>query len=246
MPRKQMRKGRKGGRRMRRALRRVPRAVVTNNDYARAHQTIQLGDDTIGTIYNLDDVNLSQFDRLKTIGQTYQFFRVNMIEMKFKPYQDTFFTGNQPGTPGTIPYLHYLVDKGENLLPTTFNQLRDAGAKPIRFDDKTITVRWKPRVNTNVAGDSTATPSQAYMASKVSPWLPTNWAAGADPLAWNASQVPHKGMFYGVWSSVVPAVQSYGTEITVYMEFRKAIVFGDASQTPPTKKSLAAKDEIVV
>lgn len=231
MPRKQSkaRKGRKG-RKMRMGR------PITNNDFATAHQTLQLEDETFGTIYRLDDLNLSQFDRLAQIAEAYQFYRVKMIEMKFKPYQDTFFSGNTPGnSPGTVPYFHYLIDTGESLNCNSFEQLRDAGAKPNRFDDKTITVRWAPRINTAIAGDSSGVPITVYAASKTSPWLPTNFAAGADPLAWNASKVPHKGIQYGVWASVPGAVASFGTEVTVYMEFRKPSVFGVGPQVPVAK-----------
>jgi len=190
----------------------------------------------------LDDINLSQFDRLSSIASSYQSFRITRVDMRFKPYTDTFQNNGPTGE--AVPYLHYLVDKGENLVPSTFNQLRDSGAKPIRFDDKTITVSWKPRVPQATAADSTATPTLSFaMNSQSSPWLPTNSTANLEPSVFLPSTVPHKGLYYGVEQAYTNGDVSrfYGVEITVHAQFRKPLfVVALDNYVPPTKKKITA------
>jgi len=223
----------------------VPRGIVNNRDYARAHQTLQLANDTYNTIYKLDDINLSQFDRLCSIAEAYQYFRINMIEMQFQPLQDTYFGGAASGA-GTVPYFFYVIDKQENLLVSSFQSLEDAGAKPIRFDEKNIVVRWKPRISDTIAANSLPVPTNAFRGSAVSPWLPTNWAGGGDPLAWNASQIPHKGLLYGVQQAVPGAVGIYATRVTVHMEFARPNAFNvDKDLPPPVNKEVKQESPVV-
>ena len=211
-----------------------------------ANQTIDLPDDTMNQLFRLDDVNLSQFDRLTSIAQNYQFFRFTNIEVQFKPAQDTFVANGE-----RVPYLHYLIDTGEvlNVLAGVpgFNQLRDAGAKPIRFDDKTIRVSWAPRVPLGTAGDSTGTPPLTYAVStKTSPWLPTNAAANVDAFGWVPSSVPHKGLYYGVEANALMADRVYNVVITVHAEFRKPLFAApnSADVSPAIQKKVEKKQAL--
>jgi len=243
------RTGRKMARKGRARRARVSR--LANSEFASAKQTIRLDDDAMNQILILDDVNLSQFDRLVNIAANYQFYRLQKITFKWLPYSDTFFTSGAQGE--AVPYLHYLIQKTEVLNPVAgsagFNQIRDSGAKPIRFDDKTITVSWKPRVPTAVANDSTAAPALSFAsASKVSPWLPTNNASNLDPFGWVASTVPHKGMVYGVEQAYTTfeGTRLYGVEITVHAQFKKPLMVAPNTvegQAPELakKKTVVAK-----
>lgn len=207
--------------------------------------------DVINQILILDDINLAQFDRLSSIASNYQFFRLNKVTLKFLPYSDTFFTSGAVGE--AVPYLHYLIDSGEVLLPVGggagFNQLRDSGARPIRFDDKTITVNWRPRVPVATAGNSASPPDLSYaMSTRVAPWLPTNNASNNDPVGWVASQVPHKGIYYGVeqeYTTQPGGDRLYGVELTVHAQFRKPLFVAPnaiTEETPlATKKMVVAK-----
>jgi len=219
------------------------RQARSASERASARQTIDLPDDLLNQLYRLDDVNLAQFDRLSNIGQNYQFFRFTKIEMQFKPAQDTFVANGE-----RVPYLHYLIDTGEGLnvlpAPAGFNQLRDAGAKPIRFDDKTIRVTWAPRVPMVTAGDSSTAPTLTLnMSSKTSPWLPTNNAANVDALGWVPSSTPHKGLYYGVEANALMAERTYNVAITVHCEFRKPLVVppNDGIYTPAPQKKVVKK-----
>lgn len=240
---KARRTSKKAGKRRARRAQRRRRQTSRVSEFASAKQTLVLGDDSMNNIYILDDTALFQFDRLSQIAHAYQYYRIKLIEMRFRPYQDTFFASNSgsAGTAsGTVPYFYYLIDTGETQLPlatTGFNQLADSGAKAIRFDDKTVKVSWKPRVPIATAGDSTSTPGLLYsMSTKKSPWLPTNNAANMDPLGWQASRVPHKAIYYGVETQVQGANNMYGVEITVHCEFKKPLAFTQSAGPSAIKK----------
>jgi len=219
----------------------------TVSEFAGAKQTISLEDDFLNSPYELSDVNLSQFDRLTNIAKNYQFFRFTKIHMKFKPAQDTFVANGE-----RVPYLYYVIDKGENLNifagALGFNQLRDAGAKAIRFDDKSINVAWKPKVPVATASDSSGVPPISYaMTSRTSPWLPTNAVANTDPLNWIPSTIPHKGILYGVEANTLMSERTYNVEITVEAQFKKpsSMVPLGVEAIPATHKKVVAKEEVL-
>lgn len=217
-------------------------------EYASLKQTVQLLDDDQNTIYQLNTVSLSGFDRAVQVARAYQYFRISKIEVKFKPYSDTYIPNPTQPNP-SIPYLYWLVNKGDVLDPTTFGDLRDAGSKPIRFDDKTITVRWKPNVLMfNATDRSTPATNPSFNPGKTSPWLSTNELAGTAGSVWTASTLQHTGILYGVESAIAGTPQlTYGTEICVYFEFKKPLSAvnkppGDAK--PATVKYIVSKDSV--
>lgn len=205
-------------------------------EFASLKQTLQLNDDPINQILVLDNIALSQFDRATLVARAYQYFRITKVEMRFKPKMDTFTDSGL----NSVPYFHYLIDKGEVLFPTLsgFSQMLDSGCKPIRFDEKTLTVSWRPGVSYGVQGDSTIAPTTVFNRMLISPWLTTNQDAGSDPNNWTPSIVPHKGLIYGV-QATVSTPRDYEVELTVHFQFKKPLSFAvDAGEnaTPALKK----------
>lgn len=201
--------------------------------------------DMINLVYHLNDVNLSQFDRLTTLGRCYQFFRFTKIEVRFKPFSDTFIQQNN----ASVPNLYYVINKSDTLDCGTFNQLKDAGAKARRFDDKTIVVAWKPAVANGVINEQTATgilpTAVAWASYRTSPWLSTDASPADGTVAWNPSTVPHKGLLYGVEQDITASAYSFGIELTVHAEFKKPLTMlplGEVYQAP-TRKIVQEKTE---
>lgn len=190
------------------------------SNYASASETITLPDDVVQTVYYMDNIRLEQFDRLSKIAQGYQYFRINRVDMRFKPQMDTFTDSTQ----NTVPYFHYLIDKGNNLVPSAaggFIQMRESGAKPIRFDDKTVTVSWKPCVSLLTQDGSQPITFGAGLI-RTSPWISTNDLAGAESTMWQPSTVEHRGLVYGV-EALTSVARTYSSELTVYVEFKKPL-----------------------
>lgn len=218
--------GRGRGRRMRRGGRRRAFASAKRlgkSEFASAKQTIDMPADMVNIVYHLNDINLSQFDRLLTLGRCYQYFRFTKIEVKFKPFSDTYIQQNN----ASVPNLYYVVNKSDTLDIGTFNQMKDAGAKARRFDDRNITVSWKPVVSQGVINEQTATgvlpTAVAWASYRTSPWLSTDASPSDGTVAWNPSTVPHKGLLYGVEQDVTAQAQAYGIEVTVHAQFKKPL-----------------------
>lgn len=192
-------------------------------EWASAKETIKLAADDMGTIYTLYDTNLSSFDRLKSIARGYQFYRFTKIELRFVPHADTFTQA--AGT--TVPTLYTLLDRNENFLISAsgFDQMRELGVKPVRFDDKIVTRSWKPNVLLTMPQDNTNPPTTVgFPSTRVSPWLPTNYYAAQEAAVyqWSPSTVPHRGMVYGAYQIAPgPAAYQYHVEITVHAQFKK-------------------------
>lgn len=185
------------------------------NDIASVSETFMFDDMGMNIIYADYGCSLFQHERARTVAQAYQEFRIKLVEYRFKPLSDTYVPaiGNAP-----MPYLYYLVDKlrSNNGLQTV-DAFTQAGAKAIRFDDKTITVKYKPAVLLDSwdAQSLQAVPRQY----RVSPWLTTNDfnTVGA---GFNPSSVDHNGLR---WVITGDAQFTYKCERVVHIEFRKPL-----------------------
>ena len=187
------RRAKRVGRGMRRGRKAVKK--LANSEFASAKQTIQLDNDTVNLLYTLYDVNLNQFDRLSQIARAYQYYRMTKIEFKLKPFADTFTNA----AANSVPYALWLIDRNESFdfASNGFQAIRDAGAKPIRFDERTLNIRYRPTVLQTLPSDNFNPPiGQTFMNSRISPWLPTNRYAGQELTVnqWAPSTVPHRGL----------------------------------------------------
>lgn len=207
------------------------------NDVASVSETFLFEKMSLNTIYADYGCSLFQHERARQVAQGYQEFRIKLVEYKFKPLSDTYSVGAL----GQVPYLYYLVDKlrSNNGLQTV-DAFTQAGAKAIRFDDKSISVKYKPAVlmDTWDAQSFSAVPRN-YL---ISPWLTTNDfnTVGA---GFNPSSVDHLGLRW-VISGALDG-QEYLCERTVHIEFRKPMWIeapqGDAIQVVEVTSLIDAK-----
>lgn len=194
-------------------------------EYASCSVTQWIGQVTTANVmYNLRNIALGQFPRAVQVAQAYQHYRIKKVMLEFKPAFDTFTPGVYPaGSNLQVPYLIYMIDKSGSV-PTNVDStaLGQMGAKPIRFDDKTIKVSWRPSVLTQTYGQAN-TQSQY----KISPWLSTN-ANAMNPGLFVPSDIDHLGIFWKVdRAGVLPAgieEYTYEVRITVEFEFKKPLV----------------------
>lgn len=215
---------------------------LANSEFASCKETFKYDNDNMGELYTIYNTRLSNFDRLASVAKAYQFYRITKIEVKFIPHADTFTQGANT----TIPTLYWLIDRNENTLfsSTGFDQIREAGAKPIRFDDKMVRVSWRPNVLQTMPADNSNPPSTAtFTTSRISPWLPTNQYAASElaPYQWAPSTIPHRGLIYGVYQeSPAGSTYQYHTEVTIHAQFKKPSVVYSLKEgevvTPPKDK----------
>lgn len=170
--------------------------------------------------YNTD-IQLVDFARAPAIAANYQQYRIKYFELRIQPDFDTFIVGGA-GAQG-VPYLYYMIDKGNAInLSTTNQQLKSMGAKPVRLDDKTIVIRWKPAVllSTQILTSTGATSAQRY---NVSPWLNCDEVTAAGG-TFNPSQVCHYGIkFFG---ENIGGSMSFSATLTAHFEFKKPLLTG--------------------
>lgn len=176
------------------------------------------------TMYSRLNTSLDQFVRAVTTAQNFQFYKITGICIKFQPRLDTYIGGGA----STVPYFYYMIDKSGSLPTTlTVGNLLQMGAKPIRFDDKTVTVKWKPSVLTDVANAAGGAPAASAPAQyKISPWLNTN-ANFITPGAWSPSTVDHLGLYWIVETSGANSL--YDAVLTVDFQFKKPLVEVDGN-----------------
>lgn len=222
------------GRRPRRMFRR--KAAGNTPEYASCKVVRDLGYDSNGVVYKLSEFGLTGFPRAINVAQSYQYFRMKLVELKFIPTSDTYISGN----PGEIPNLYYMIDKTDSIptTGTTLTTLQQAGAKPIRFDDKTITVRFKPAVVWKSLDENGSNIN--FGLSRVSPWLATNDNNTNDTASWTPSSVDHHGIVYTVTGGV--GGQNYHVEMVTHFEFKKPLYYSapTGNEAPVLEKILNA------
>lgn len=206
-PRRAPRKGKKkaAARRPRRAAAgRMPKQTTGN--FASATETFSVAV-TAGLV---NDFTLSMADLIRTraLMGIYQYYRISTVEMRFKPLSDNYLAGGAD----QLPYLYFQYDKSGSLQGLNAQNFEEIGTKAIRFDDKTITRKWKPSVitNTGVGG---------LTQFKVSPWLPTQEPGGGQNAA-----VDHYGAIFYI-SKMSPADGTiYDVDVVVNVQYRKPLI----------------------
>lgn len=217
--------------RPRRRLPMIRKPRMSQPDIASCTETINLADPTMNTMYIINNTALDQFARSKLVAQAYQSYRITSINVRFKPRFDTYSSA----TPSTLPYLYYMIDKSGSI-PTNIGvaELLKMGAKPIRFDDKTLNIKWRPGVITNATvapgGASSSSVPSRYA---ISPWLATN--ASNTSATWSASTIDHLGLFFYVETS--GPLSLFDVEITCDFQFKKPLVL--VSDENPQAQTLA-------
>lgn len=192
------------------------------NQHALISETLDLtgftGPRVFQQVYGVFNVGLGAFPRAVQVAKAFQEFRINRLTWKFIPLYDTYV--QEAGTSGpTLPHFYYVIDKSESLQVNGINQavLQEAGAKPIRFDDKILTVSYKPGVA--IAVDDTV--NNVPQMPKISPWLSTNGNVNDPTEEWAPSAIDHKGLWYGVFASIIGNNATYSVQVTADIEFKK-------------------------
>lgn len=194
-------------------------------EWASLTESNDFGSLNVGTTYNINDVQLAQFARASAVAQGYQFFRIKKLTFRVQPLLDTFpSTGNS-----VVPYLLWTINRAGYAYPgLTDEWFYDTGAKPIRFDDKTITISYAPNVILDAA--EAATPGVGNQANlgKRSPWLNTNTNAYVP--TWAPSQVSHTGHVFKISAPASAIQMTYRMVMTAEFEFKKPLALIQTSQ----------------
>lgn len=171
-------------------------------------------------MYQKRDFTISVNPRASAVANAYQHYRIKKVTLIIRPQVDT-FVGTVAGVGFTAPNFYYMIDK-TGALPTnvTLGALKSMGAKPIRLDDKTIKISWRPSVLQDVQDVNPSAPGQRPVSYKISPWLTTN-ANALNPGPFVCSSVDHLGIFWYAETPAGPSSLQYNVEAVLDVEYKK-------------------------
>ena len=178
----------------------------------------------VNKLYGFYNMSLQYGTRPIQVAEAYQYYRITHVEVQVKPKVDTFSASNSGGQDSSIPYLYWMIDKVGTFANTNmdFKSLREAGAKPIRFDEKTITLRYKPAVLIGDYDNGVGQP--VFRQKRISPWLSTNRNNLDTTQPWSPDGTDHLGIMIGVEQEGVNSETNplyYDIDITVHYQFKK-------------------------
>lgn len=158
-------------------------------------------------------------DRARAVCEQFALYRIAKVVYKYKPNADTFvsnagFIGGNGAV--TVPNLYWKMNRfADNPPAWNVQDLRDMGAKPIRFDDKAVTVAYKPNILTAVASGGSDSGQ-----IKMTPWLNTDESPETNQFV--PSTTEHYGHFYWVdCATNGDGSAAVGTlDVTIYYEFK--------------------------
>jgi len=166
------------------------------------------------TMYSFDSFQLKDFDRAVQIAQGYQLYKMTGIKVTWKPEYDTFAAG----LGATKPFLYHMIDKSGSIPDNvTLEALKQAGARPRAFDEKPISVTFKPAV-LNAVLNTVA--GSTYGGYRVSPLLSTNQNATSN-LPFIASAIAHQGLKWYI--ETAGSALNIIMEVEVQFEFYKPL-----------------------
>lgn len=220
---------------MGRRVRRIPRPLKYNANRVggpntcRVETTIPKVDLLANTPYQFNLAGIVGA-RAVDIAPNFALYRVAKVLFKYKPNYDTFVSN--PGFIGgagavSVPTLYWKMNRfADDPNAFTADNLRVMGAKPVRFDDKQVTVSYRPNILVaNASGGSIS--GQV----KITPWLNTDDAPDTATFATSTTQ--HYGHFWYIEC----AVNGAGTtpvgslDVTIFYEFKNPRVEWTQSST---------------
>lgn len=182
LPKKTSRPRRKAARKPRKAYKKPMSqnmAKITDTQLSGGKSSYVVQTDTAENFNHL----LIQYPRAMVVAAAYQEFKIDYIEVRIKPYFDTYSAGvsttaSATGVITKAPQLYKMILKNGEYAPTDVNWFRANGVNAITLaKDRNITFRYKPSVlmvaNTN---NQPGAGVPAYGTIKVSPWLSTKLA----------------------------------------------------------------------
>lgn len=220
--------------------RRARRAATS--EYASCKEIHAFASLGVFNAYTDYQASLARCVRATNIARGYQQYRITKVEYIFKPLLDTFSSDNA-GVGAGVPYLYAVVDKtAEFSAFTTADQLREAGAKPRRLDDKSIKITFKPAVLDYVYDKNNGTNTWAKPIT--SPWLATNKLNDTSTPSWSPSSIDHLGLAWMVEGGVNTVTQ-YQLEVVQHFQFRRpAFLPSSNSELPAAKQAPPLRTDV--
>lgn len=185
---KRIMRKRRGGKRM---GKRSSNAVTGGPNTCKITETYNLGNVLLNTPEEYFFEGIPANSRAAAVAPNFGLYRVAKVTFTYKPYFDTYLpsvaqaggpaVGNQPVS---LPTLYWKMNRyGDAPIAFDANFLRQQGAKPIRLDDKIVTLGYKPSILLADAGAVAAGLNGGSGQVKMTPWLSTDNQPGNNAFA---------------------------------------------------------------
>jgi len=119
--------------------------------------------------------------RAATVAPAYGLYRVAQIEYKITPKYDTYNANLGQGgvpigdQPVEVPKLYWKMNRyGDAPVGFTSEDMLSLGSKPLRLDDNTLTIKYKPNILIANAGARATAQDGGSGQVKITPWLSTD------------------------------------------------------------------------
>lgn len=221
MPRgKQMRK--RAGKGKRRNFRKRPTTnssrSMTKDNFAAA-SSIAIADRLLNTntAYNFTYQLQNAPSRVINIAKAYQEFKIDYVEVRFKPLYDTYTT--EAATPGiTVPQLYHQIIKDPSVADMVdISQFKANGLNAMSLaKDGNMVWRYKPAVAISAQGSTGNDPAII----RTSPWMNTEDTTST-PTTPVFNQTTHYGSCLWVNSTITTPFAVANIEVEVHYKFRK-------------------------
>lgn len=132
--------------------------------------------------------------RAAQVAEAFGLYRIAQLEYKITPKFDTYSpaiaaTGNLPTE---VPKLFWKINRfGDDTVGFNMANMQTLGCKPIRLDDKTLTIKYRPNILLAGAGQADAALFGGSGNIKMTPWL--NTGKDSDELVFALSTQEHVG-----------------------------------------------------
>lgn len=192
--------------------------------------------------------------RASIVAPAYGLYRVAQIEYKITPRYDTYNANlGQAGVPigdqaVEVPKLYWKMNRyGDSPVGFTSLDMLSLGSKPMRLDDKTLTIKYKPNILLANAGAAAVAQDGGSGQVKITPWLSTDSEANDNAFALSTTQ--HYGHIMYIEAAAAGDGVSPICEIQarVVYEFKNPRILETSqsqavrAQTPHTSVTFAAK-----
>ena len=228
-------RGRKGGkRRSRKPTTNSTKSMIKDN-YAKCSS---IGRTTVlntNTAYNFEFQLVNGSTRVLNVAKAYQEFKIDYVEVRLKPYYDTY--GTTAATAGiTAPQLYHQIIKDPSVTDMTdISQFRLNGINPMPFSkDGNKVWRYKPAASLLPEGMAATSASGVI---KVSPWLDTE-SFNSTSAAPAFSTTQHFGSALWIDSQEATPAPVATVEVEIHYVFRKPRSDAPATNAESTKISL--------
>lgn len=170
------------------------------------------------TAYNFQFSLQNAPNRVINVAKSYQEFKIDYVEVRLKPFYDTYAT--TVATAGLVaPQLYHQIIKDPSVVDMVdISQFRFNGINPMPFaKDGNKVWRYKPAAG---IGAESIGPSQPSTMIRVSPWLDTE-AIGSTAGVPVFSGTAHYGSSLWIYTPDPTPVNCAQVEVEVHYKFRK-------------------------